>query len=246
MKKLILILFTLSLSFSSIAQEMTTSNSDSLELLVVTGGPTFRHQIDLVPTSFYTLFMGYDKLIWTHATYDEAAFQTEGLDNYDVILMYNRSDSLSDESRQNLKNYLESGKGLIVLHHALGSYNNWEWWWKEVVGGKYQMKENNKFSKSDYKLGESINMIPQKEHAITNAVKRFNFVDETYKDLWISKKVEILYRTDNPNSDGPTMWISPYKKSKVVVIQPGHANTAHLDNNYKSLIYQAILWVNNK
>jgi len=245
MKKLILILVSFSLSYSLLAQEITPNKSDSIKLLVVTGGPTFRHQVDLVPTSFYTLFMGYDNLIWDHATYDEAAFQTKRLDNYDVILMYNRSDSLSDESEQNLKKYLESGKGMIVLHHALGSYNNWEWWWKEVVGGKYQMKESNKFPKSDYKLGELINMIPQKDHAITNKVNSFSFVDETYKDLWISKEVEILYRTDNPNSDGPTMWISPYKNSKVVVIQPGHANTAHLDKNYKSLVYQAILWASD-
>ncbi len=246
MKKLVPILVSFCLCFSLLAQEEVSTTSDSIKMLVVTGGPAFRHQVDLVPTSFYSLFMGYDNLFWDHATYDEAAFQTKELDNYDVILMYNRSDSLSDVSEQNLKKYLESGKGLVILHHALGSYNDWEWWWKEVVGAKYQMKENNAFPKSDYKLGESISMIPLKEHAITNAVKDFKFVDETYKQLWISREVEVLYRTDNPTSDGPTVWISPYKKSKVVAIQPGHANTAHLDKNYKRLIFEAILWATKK
>lgn len=245
MKRILLVLVSFGLCFSLFAQEQSSNKTDSITMLVVTGGPAFRHQVDLVPTSFYTLFMGYDNLFWDHATYDEAAFQTKELSTYDVILMYNRSDSLSEESEEKLKTYLESGKGLIVLHHALGSYNYWEWWWKDVVGGKYQMIESSNFPKSDYKLGEQINMIPQKDHAITNAIKSFSFVDETYKDLWISNEVEILYRTDNLNSDGPTMWISPYKKSNVVVIQPGHAKTAHLNETYKDLIYQTILWACN-
>ncbi len=246
MKKLILTLVSFSFIYSSLAQDKTLGESDSLKLLVVTGGPTMRYQIDLVPTSFYSLFMGYDNLIWDHATQDEAAFQTDGLNNYDVVLMYNRSDSLSNKSKQNLKEYLESGKGLVVLHHALGSYNNWEWWWKEVIGGKYQMKECDTLSKSDFKLGEVINMLSQKDHAITNELGGFTLMDETYRNLWISKEVEILYWTDNPNSDGPTVWISPFEKSKIIIIQPGHANSAHLDINYKKLIYLSILWASSE
>ncbi len=204
------------------------------------------HHIDLVPTSFYSLFTGVDNLTWDHATQDEAAFRSDRLDSYDVILMYNRSDSLTRESRQNLEKFLNSGKGFIVLHHALGSYNNWEWWWKEVVGGKYQMQENEEFPKSGFKQEEVINMVSQKEHFITKAVNDFTFNDEAYSDLWISEDVEILYRTDNPNSDGPTVWVSSFEPSRVVVVQPGHAPPAHLDLNYKNLILQSILWVSKK
>lgn len=244
MKNLLFIILFSILSATLSAQNEGQHRADSLKLLVVTGGPTLRYQIDLVPTSFYSLFTGYKNLFWDHATHDEAAFQTDRLSDFDVVLLYNRSDSISTTSKQNLMKYLESGKGLIVLHHALGSYNNWEWWWKEVVGGKYQMQENPPFPKSDFKQGEKINMIAQKDHPISTKVGKFSFIDETYKNLWISPEAEILYKTDNSNSDGPTVWIGPYKKSKVIIIQPGHAGSAHSDSNYRNLIYHSILWVN--
>ena len=246
MKTIIIIVISLNLANESIAQEMNLAKADSLKLLVVTGGPSLRAQIDLVPTSFYSLFSDFDNLTWDHATHDEAGFQSESFDSYDVVLMYNRSDSISDRSKQKLKKHLESGKGLIVLHHALGSYNNWEWWWKEVVGGKYQMVENTKFKKSAFKPSETIDVITKKNHPITREIGDFKLYDETYINLWLSDDIEVIYQTDNPTSDGPLVWISPYKKSRVVAIQPGHAKSAHQDMNYKKLIYQAIQWVNNK
>jgi len=241
MKKLALLIL-ICLNFSLIAQTKKAEEPKIIKLLVVTGGPTLRHQIDLVPTSFYTLFTGYDNLIWDHAAQDEAAFQSDRLFDYDVILMYNRSDSLSEKSQQNLKKYLNSGNGLIVLHHALGSYNNWEWWWNKVVGGRYQMIDENGNTKSDYKLEETISMEVEKQHFINESIGDFEFEDETYKNLWFSKEIDIIYKTKNPTSDGPTVWVSLFDKSKVVVIQPGHAKSAHLDLNYKNLIYRAILW----
>ena len=199
----------------------------SLKLLVVTGGPTLRHHVDLVPTSFYTLFEGHENLQWDHASSDEAAFQPERLENYDVLVMYNRSDSLSDQAKENLQAFVESGKGIVVLHHALGSYNDWKWWWQDVVGGKYQMEDKDDVSKSGYKLGEKIAVNVVIDHPITSAVGAFEMEDETYNGLWISPQVKILYETDNQTSDGPLVWTSTYSKSRVVVVQPGHASAAH-------------------
>ena len=230
-------------SLISFSQYNDEDESQSINLLVVTGGQTLRSQIDLVPTSFYNIFTESTSLKWDHATQDEAAFQSERLLEYDVILLYNRSDTLSTSSKMNLKGFLEAGKGLIVLHHSLGSYNQWDWWYKQVVGAKYQMKDSEAYPKSDYLQGEVIKMIPVKEHPITSEIGEFTITDETYKKLWISDEVEVLYRTDNKSSDGPTVWIGPYKESRVLVIQPGHDASAHLDDHYQKLIRQAIYWV---
>jgi len=218
------------------------SDSASLKLLVVTGGPTLRHQIDLVPSSFYTLFEGYDNITWDHASSDEAAFQSDKLPNYDVLVMYNRSDSLSRESMQNLRSFVESGKGIVILHHALGSYNDWRWWWHDVVGGKYQMKDAGNLPKSEYKLDEHISVKTVATHPITSAVGDFHLNDETYKKLWISPAARILYETENPTSDGPIAWISAYSRSRVIVVQPGHTALAHKNADYRSLVYNAIIW----
>ena len=66
--------------------------------------------------------------------------------------------------------------------------------------------------------------------------------DETYKGMWISPDVKVLLKTDNPTSDGPVAWISPYAKSRVVYIQLGHGETAHLHPGYGTLVQDAIRW----
>ena len=87
-------------SLSVYSETKIENRPEKLKLLVVTGGPTLRHHIDLVPTSFYTLFEGYDNLNWDHASSDEAAFLSERLEEYDVLVMYNRSDSLSNTAQK--------------------------------------------------------------------------------------------------------------------------------------------------
>lgn len=244
--KLFALILILAMPLVVHSESQKTNVTEPLEFLVVTGGPTLKHHVDLVPSSFYTLFEGYDNLRWDHATSDEAAFQPERLEKYDVLVMYNRSDSLSETAQSNLKGFVESGKGVVILHHALGSYNEWQWWWQDVVGGKYQMKDNDKFSKSDYKLGEQLSFKVVEDHPITAKVGTFELEDETYKGLWISPEVKILYDTDNPTSDGPLAWISPYPNSRVVVIQPGHASPAHKNTGFRSLIYNAMLWAGGR
>ena len=238
----ILLLIAIPITGSTLADRPASTDNETIKLLVVTGGPDLRHHIDLVPTSFYSLFQGYDKLIWDHATYDEAAFQSEDLLSYDVILFYNRSDSISRSSMERLTSFLEAGKGLIVLHHALGNYNEWEWWWREVVGGKYQMQTANGFEKSGFKQGEKISMETTAQHELTAAIGNVSLLDETYKDLWLSDQIQVLYETNNPTSDGPVVWIGPYTKSRILVIQPGHASSAHENPDYRELLYQGIIW----
>jgi type 1 glutamine amidotransferase len=74
----------------------------------------------------------------------------------------------------------------------------------------------------------------------------FHLIDETYKGMWIDPKATILLRTDHPTSDGPVAWISPYTKSRVVTIQPGHDHMTQDHPNYRQLVKNAILWAAGK
>jgi type 1 glutamine amidotransferase len=60
--------------------------------------------------------------------------------------------------------------------------------------------------------------------------------------MWISPKVKVLLKTNNPTSDGPVAWISPYDRSRVVYIELGHDHLAHQHPGYRTLVKQAILW----
>ena len=206
---------------------------NALRTLVVTGG----HDYD---TEFYTLFEG-DWLVWEHAASNHLAFSSDIRDRYDVLVLYDLSHEISEKERKNLRDFVESGKGLVVLHHAIADYNSWPWWWREVVGGRYILPETDK-SASSYKHDVELFVRPNGKHPITAGVGPLDIRDETYKDMWISPEVQVILETDEPTSDGPIAWISPYEKSRVVFLQLGHDRLAHLHPGYRKLVRRSVLW----
>ncbi len=206
-----------------------------VRLLVVTGGHDYE-------TSFYTLFEGYPDLAWDHATSNQAAFKQNIVPKYDVLLLYDMSQELDDKGRANLRGFVESGKGLVVLHHALVSYQDWPWWSKEVVGGRYLANKEGDTPGSTYKHDEELRVFPVVEHSITAGLGPFQITDETYKGMWISPAVKVLLKTDNPTSDGPVAWISRYEKSRVVCVQLGHDGKAHRHPAFREIVRRSILW----
>jgi len=205
------------------------------KVLVVTGG----HEYD---TSFYSLFEGYDGLAWDHAASNHVALKEDIRPRYDVVVLYDMTQEITDAERKNLRDFLESHKGLVVLHHALADYNWWPWWYEEVVGGRYLLKPYGDTPGSTYKHDEEIFVQPVSKHPVMAGIGAMHLWDETYKRLWISPGVTVLLRTDNPTSDGPVAWVSPYTKSRVVTIQLGHDRLAHIYPAYRKLVKNAIEW----
>ena len=237
MKAILLFLLAWCCCFTAGAQPV---EQDKLRLLIVTGGGSFE-------TTFYSLFDGQSDLIWEESRADSEAFKTDIRGKYDVVVMFNRSDILSEDAKRNLRAYVESGKGLVVLHHALGSYNSWQWWWRDVVGGRYLMKPDGDQEATSFHQNEEI-IARVAAHPITAGlgVQSFIMSDETYKGVWIAPDVTVLLSTGNTNSDAALAWISPYKRSRVVVIQPGHARGAHLNLGYRLVVRNAILWAGDR
>ena len=216
-------------------------DQEPLQLLVVTGGGSYEN----------TIFRAFDQLTgieWTHATSDTEAFAEDIRGQYDVVLFYNLRGTLAEPAKTNLVNFLEAGKGVVVLHHALANYGDWEWWYKEVVGGRYLMQPDGDLPASTYRQGEEIVARPTKEHPVTARLGGFAFhmYDETYKGLWISPEVDVLLRTGVSTSDGPLVWVGPYDKSRVIAIQPGHSSGAHLNLAFRVILEDAILWAGQR
>jgi len=209
--------------------------AQALKVLVVTGGHDYE-------SSFYTLFEGYGDLVWTHATSNQSAFKSSFREKCDVMVLYDLSQDLDENGRKNLRDFVESGKGVVVLHHAIADYNAWPWWYQEVVGGRYLLKPDGGLPASTYKHDEELLVRPAASHPITSPVGPMRIQDETYKGMWMSPDVKVLLRTDNPTSDGPVAWISPYSKSRVVYIQLGHDSHAYRHPSYRMLVHNAILW----
>jgi type 1 glutamine amidotransferase len=192
-------------------------------VLIVTGG----HNYD---NSFHSLFA--DDV---DVKFNPKAFESDMRRNYDVLVLYDLATDLTEKQRTNLKNFAEAGKGILVMHHAIGSYNDWPWY-REMVGGAYLMKT------SKFKHDEDMNVKVAMQHPVTAGMHDFMIHDETYKGVWISPDAKVLLRTDNPTSDGPLAWISPYDKSRVAYILLGHGKEAHREPEYRLLVKNALAW----
>jgi len=223
----------------SSAGTLPSTAPPALRVLVVTGGHEYA-------TTFYTVFEGADDLHWEHALSNHEAYHGDLRQKYDVLVLYDFTQEISDGEKAHLRDFVEAGKGIVVLHHAIADYQDWEWWYKEVVGGKYLLKPEGSMPASTYLHDQESCVRPVMRHPITAHIGTMHLWDETYKGMWISPDVKVLLRSDAPTSDGPVAWISPYAKSRVVYIQLGHGESAHLYPAYRVLVQDAIRWTGSR
>jgi type 1 glutamine amidotransferase len=206
----------------------------AVRVMVVTGG----HPYD---TTFESLFEGYKEIVAKVYPWD-VAYKRDFRSNYDVLVLYNLTQEIDPVERKNLQDFVESGKGLVVLHHAIANYwKTWPWY-QEVTGAKYFLITEGGTPRSVPTIGQQMSARPAGGHPITAGIGPMHWEDEAYKGMVISPAVKVLLETDNAASERQIAWVSPYQKSRVVVILGGHDRKAHLYPEFRALIKNAILW----
>jgi type 1 glutamine amidotransferase len=216
-------------------------NVDALRVLLVTGG----HDHDV---SFYSVLDGYDDLAVRVDPHPNALRSGEWQAGkaIDVVALYDMPDVMAPQQEASLTRFVESGGGIVVLHHAIAGRTGWRWWWEEVVGGRYLPVPEGGSPASRYAHDQDLLVEVAVAHPVTAGLDRFRILDETYKGMWISPRVQVLLRTAHPGSDGPVVWIGPHPKARVVAIQLGHGREAHLHPAYRRLVASAVRWAGRR
>jgi len=215
-------------------------NADALRVLLVTGG----HDHE---SSFYAVFEGHRDLR-VNVDPHPVAFRNDLRKSYDVLVLYDtiQADQLPESHRQNLRDFVESGKGVVVLHHAIADFQQWEWWWKEVVGGRYILNGEPGYPASKYLHDVDLVVTPKTGHPIVKGLPPMRLFDETYHYVWHREDVQVLLTVSHPTSDADIAWVSPYSRSRVVYIQPGHGRETHESPWYRQLVHNAIAWAGGR
>jgi type 1 glutamine amidotransferase len=212
------------------------AGAGAIRRLLITGGH------DHV-ASFYSLFDDPDRLpVDTAAN----AFKKDLRDRYDVIIMYDFTRDLDEAGKKNLRDFVEAGRGVVVLHHALLDYQDWTWWSEEVVGGRYRLRREGGRPSSSVKDNQEMDVTPAGSHPVLRGIAPFRITDEAYKDLYQSPKIRPLLTTDHPASDAVLAWIGPCRTSRVVAIQLGHGPSAFGNPSYRTLVHNAVRWAAGK
>jgi uncharacterized protein len=213
---------------------------DAVRVLLVTGG----HDHDV---SFYSVLDGQDDLD-VRVDPHPSAFRgkLEPGRGTDVVVLYDMPASMPPEHQEHLRGFVEAGGGVVALHHAIAGRTGWRFWEEEVLGGRYLHQAEGDRPASTYRHDVEMTVRVVADHPVTAGLTAFRILDETYQGMWISPKVKVLLRTDEPTSDGPVAWVSPWPKSRVVYVQLGHGREAHLDPSFRRLVRNAVLWTSSR
>jgi hypothetical protein len=215
-----------------------TPPKGAVRALVVTGGHSYE-------PAFYTVFNGFPDLQWMHATSQKEAFTTSMEDQWDVVVLYDMHNQIGETEAKNLRAYVEAGKGIVALHHAIVDYTSWPWWYEEVIGGKYFEKAEGNHTASHYQHDVAMVVRPVKgkeNHPVVRGVGEIVTMDECYRGMWFSPRITTLMETGTACNDKPVVYIGPQPNSRAVYIQLGHDSYTHQHPGYRKLVHNAILW----
>ena len=230
-------MLTLSCSFSK-------NTAETVRVLLITGG----HDFDEQP--FYTFMKSLQGITVFEVKHPDALamFRPENRESYDVVLLYDMPEIISEQEKRDFMDCLKAGKGLVVWHHAYCSYQSWPEY-QDIIGGRYHQEawtddKGVSHLASTFKHDVWLRVkVADTEHPITKGISDFDILDETYANGYVDSDVHVLLTTDEPSSTPSVAWTNYYGNSKVVTILLGHDHYAWENPGFVKLLRQAILWV---
>lgn len=229
------------LSMTSLALAETPAK---FNVLVVTGGHGFQKE------PFFQMFKANPEIEYTtaeHAKTNATVYEREDLLRYDVVVLYDMPQNITEAQKARFLSLFDQGTGLVVLHHALVSYQNWPEY-EQIIGGRYQEPDPNRSGRVTEAVGWQHDVdipvvIVATNHPVTAGVKDFLIHDEIYWGFRVGADVTPLISTTHPKSGKPLAWTRTQGKSRVFFMQLGHGQTAFENENYRKLLKQGIRWV---
>lgn len=229
-------------AFLGIAADPAQKSSDKIRVLVVTGGHAFEE------APFFKLFKDNPGITYQAVEHPNAhaLLKAGAAKQWDVLVLYDMHQEITDEAKADLVARLKEGKGLVVLHHAIANYQAWPEY-TAIIGAHYYLAATNVNGvakpRSGWKEGMHFRIqVADQKHPVTQGLSDFDTHDETYKWFDVSKECHPLLATDEPESNKVIAWAKTYKGARVVYIQSGHDHFAYENPNYQQLLKQAIRW----
>ncbi len=215
---------------------------DKIDVLIVTSGHHFNHE------SFFGIF-NYDDINYTEYVLKDESEIFEDISDWkhDVLLLYNMTQNISPKRQENFVKLLkEKGVGLVVMHHAQAAFQSWREY-HYIIGTAYIYFDVDIDGKPwpHGKVHEGLRIpitVKDKKHPITQGIKDFEIVDETYMGRWWAKDNHVLLTTSHPENDEPIAWTRKYGKSNVFNIQLGHDEQAHNCPEFREIVIRGIRW----
>jgi type 1 glutamine amidotransferase len=194
------------------------------------------------------LFAEFESVVRAHPY---AMDTVDDVDYPDIIVT---NDWLTTEwpqrDKDHITKHLAAGRGLVVLHHAVGTNDAWKTWTDDMLGCHlYDTIDPGMKTQARLKQFPIQVLTPVGDHPIVRGMEPFQLPwDETFPNMWISPRAIPLFKTDDPSFRDPTIgWVGPpLPKGRVCAFQPGHTDYVCQDPNYRNVVRNMILWTGGR
>lgn len=229
------------------AQAPESLRGNRLRVQYTTGGHT-------VPLSSFVMFTDdtfgdLDTIAFPHPNAFRNLLGQPGEPGPDVLVLYDYlTESFDEQDQQAIRNYLNAGKGLVVLHHALCDNQRWAWWREEVTGGSLIQLGIDGIKRGRLKQFPVQQLSPVGEHPIVRDLQPFLLPrDEIFIDMWLSPKVTPLLESDDADLSNKTLaWVGVHPKARVASMQPGHTPQVCAHPRYMEIVHRMVLWTGRR
>jgi type 1 glutamine amidotransferase len=225
-----------------LAADSQSAAARKTRVLVFTGGHGFEKE------QFFKLFKENPDISYQAVEHPNAyaSLKSEAAKNWDVLVLYDMQQDIPEAAKQDFLARLKDGKGLVVLHHALCSYQHWPEYAK-IVGGQYFLDktvlDGVEHPTSSYKHDVDFQVhVADTAHPVAQGITDYKTHDETYFGCGVNIDCHPLLTTDEPTSTKVIAWAKAYAASRVVYIQSGHDHRGYENPNFQRLLHQAIQW----
>src|SRR6185436_17371727 len=160
-----------------------------LDVLVITGGHGFERD------AFFDVFRANSEITFTEAKHnkDADAYERGELLKHDVVVLYDMPKTITDLQKAQFLSLFDKGVGVVVLHHALVSYQHWADY-ERIIGGRYPEADGKSGVVSEqvgYQHDVDVPVvIVAKDHPITSVLNDFVINDEIYWGFRVSSDVK--------------------------------------------------------
>jgi type 1 glutamine amidotransferase len=214
--------------------------SEKIKVLIVTGFDVAAHKWEESAKLNQTILQRSDRFDVTIST-DKEVFASPKLSDYQVLVLnfgfWDEPDP-SDAAKAGLLNYVKGGGGIVALHFACSSFQNWKEYgdmlgrvWVKDVGG------HGPYGAFAVKIKDS-------NHPVTKGLKDFKTEDELYAKLSGNAEIQVLATADSDWSGKtePIVFAKSYGKGRVIQNVLGHALDSKQNPAYQQLLRRCVEW----
>ncbi len=178
---------------------------------------------------------------------DPAFLDSSAIDHYDLIVLHFQNWQTKGpgaKARENLRHFVENGKGLVLVHFACGAWHD-EWPEFANLAGRVWFGPNPGPGKQQHDpYGPFRVEIVKPEHPIVQGMEDFDTQDELYTCLIGEHPIEVVAQAKSKfdGNEHPIAFVSNYGKGRTFQCVLGHDVKALSVQTAQELFRRGCAW----